>query len=83
MTPDEFNEKYKDFLEDRHYGMSISNEKVIDFLDKEFKKEIATNPEFSYSQIKTKFSYVRIYAETLDKATLYKWENDVQLILKE
>lgn len=60
MTDDEFNEKYKDFLEPGHYGCAIGDEACIAFLDKVF--EVATAAEgFSYSQLKWKFNMARIY----------------------
>lgn len=60
MTTTEFNDKYKAFLEDRHYGLDISSPEVIDYLDKEF-EILSTLPGFSYSQIKEKFGMARVY----------------------
>ena len=60
MTTTEFNEKYKAFLEDRHYGLDISCPEVIDYLDKEF-EELSKIQNFSYSQIKEKFGMARVY----------------------
>ena len=38
MTVDEFNEKYKDYLEPGHYGLAINDPDVIDYLDTQFEK---------------------------------------------
>lgn len=62
MTTVEFNEKYKDYLEDGHYGMSIPNEKVITALDKVFEQTLTKIPGFKYSQIKMKFNQARFYS---------------------
>ena len=52
---EEFNKKYSAYLEERFYGLDISHPEVVDYLDKEFEKEIEKNPAFQYSQIKMKF----------------------------
>ena len=79
-TPEEFNEKYKDFLEEGHYGMTLGNKDVLKYLDAEFSQEIKQNPDFSYSQIKDKWGMTRIYAETLDPSITYEWERSVDSI---
>lgn len=78
MNATQFNEKWEAYLEDRHYGMSLCSEEAIDYLDKEFEKEIEINPNFSYSQIKTKFNDVRIYANS---DNVDEWERQVKLII--
>jgi hypothetical protein len=60
MTTQEFNEKYKDYLEEGHYGLSISYPAVITYLDAMF-KELIKIPGFEYSQIKIKFDSSRFY----------------------
>ena len=80
MTSDEFNDKWGDYLEDMFYGMGISHEKVIEYLDSEFTKEIKTNTSFNYAQIKMKFGSSRVYANS-EKAT--KWENKINELIKE
>ena len=79
LTLEQFNAKYKNFLEDRFYGLAINNQKVIDYLDAEFEMEI-TNGDFQYSQIKTKFDSVRCYTNS-DKNS--KWESHIQELLKD
>jgi hypothetical protein len=62
MTAEDFNEKYKDYLESGHYGLALENSDVIEYLDKEF-QEFIKIPGFSYSQIKSKFSWFCFYNE--------------------
>jgi hypothetical protein len=66
MTAEEFNEKYKDFLEEGHYGLALRNEKAIKYLDNEF-QEFIKIPGFSYSQIKSKFNWFCFYNEGLSR----------------
>lgn len=62
MNCDQFNEKYKEYLEEGHYGMSIEHKKVIKLVDEKFQEWIKL-PGFAYTQIKLKFGYARVYAE--------------------
>lgn len=67
MTADEFNIKYKDYLEEGHYGLAIGDPAVVvEYLDSKFKEYIKI-PGFQYSQIKTKFNFICFYS-TLDSA---------------
>jgi hypothetical protein len=61
MTIEEFNEKYKNNLEDTFYGLSINIPSVIKFLDKIF-EDLVKIPDFKYSQIKMKFGSARFYS---------------------
>lgn len=74
----DFNKKWSKYLENGHYGLVINNQEVIDYLDKEFEKEVKQNPNFTYSQIKLKFGYSRVYAST-DK--IFEWEDEIDNIL--
>lgn len=76
---DAFNRKWKDYIEDNHYGMDIHHRGIIAFMDIEFKKEITVNPNFNYAQIKLKFNMARVYANS-DKTT--EWEDKIDSILK-
>jgi hypothetical protein len=67
MTAEQFNEKYKDYLEEGHYGLDIHVESFIVWLDEKF-QEFIKKPGFSYSQIKAKFGYGRFYCEGLTRA---------------
>lgn len=60
MTTQEFNNKYKDYLDDGHYGLDISYPSVIIYLDKIF-QDLIKIPGFKYSQIKLKFNSARFY----------------------
>jgi hypothetical protein len=60
MTAEEFNEKYEDFLEEGHYGLALDGNEVVAYLDSEF-QELIKIPGFSYSQIKSKFSWFCFY----------------------
>lgn len=62
MTADEFNAKYKDYLEEGHYGLDLHKEEVIAYLDEVF-QELIQIPGFKYSQIKSKFNWYCFYAE--------------------
>ena len=79
MTSEEFNKKYSAYLEERHYGLDIDHPEVVDYLDKEFEKEIEKNPEFQFSQIKMKFGSSRVYT-TSDKSS--EWENEIDRIFR-
>ena len=60
MTISEFNEKYKEYLEEGHYGLDISTPSIIQYLDEIFQGLIKI-PGFKYSQIKEKFNTSRFY----------------------
>jgi hypothetical protein len=79
MTTEEFNKKYSAYLEERFYGLDISHPEVVEYLDKEFEKEIEKNPAFQYSQIKMKFGSSRVYS-TSDKSS--EWENEIDRIFR-
>ena len=79
MTATDFNTKYKQYLEHRFYGLEIEHKEVIEYLDKEFEKEIQINPDFNYAQIKLKFGFSRVYANS-NKTN--EWENNINLIIK-
>jgi hypothetical protein len=59
-TAEQFNEKYKEYLEEGHYGMDIHYPSVIEYLDKVF-QDLIKIPKFKYSQIKLKFNDCRFY----------------------
>lgn len=61
MTTEEFNKKYNNFLGEGHYGMDITYPSVINYVDKEFSKEVENNKDFRYYQIKLKFGRARVY----------------------
>lgn len=60
MTCEEFNNKYKDYLEKDNYGLDIGYPSIINYLDGIF-KELIKIPGFEYSQIKEKYGSSRFY----------------------
>lgn len=80
MTVEQFNEKYKEYLEEGHYGLAIDDAKVIKYLDKKFQEFIQV-PGFSYSQIKLKFGMTRFYCEpwSIDNIEV---ENHINKLIK-
>jgi hypothetical protein len=61
MNAKEFNEKWRDHLEEGHYGLDIDIEEVVEYLDEQFEVIKSETPDFTYSQIKLKFSMARVY----------------------
>jgi hypothetical protein len=60
MTSKEFNTKYKDYLEEGHYGLDIDDPSITNYLDNQFQQLIKING-FKYTQIKLKFNSCRFY----------------------
>lgn len=87
MTASEFNEKYKEYLEEGHYGLDISTPSIIKYLDEMF-QDLIKIPGFKYSQIKEKFSTSRFYTnlyELIGKPGLIiinKVEETLNILLK-
>lgn len=79
MTSEQFNEKWKDRLEDGHYGMSIEIPEVVRYMDREFTAEAVSNPTFTYSQIKIKYREARVYATSGMTST---WEKGIDLLVR-
>ena len=79
MGLQEFNEKYKDYLEEGHYGLAIPDPDIVNYLDKEF-QELIKIPGFSYSQIKIKFDYVRFYCENVPLIERDRIQSNIQEI---
>ena len=66
MNAEQFNEKYKDYLEDGHYGLDLHKPEVIEYLDGEF-QELIKLPGFKYSQIKSKFNWFCFYCDGVSR----------------
>ena len=82
MTASEFNEKYKEYLEEGHYGLDISTPSIIKYLDEMF-QDLIKIPGFKYIQIKEKFNTSRFYTnlyELIGKPGLII-NNEVERIL--
>jgi hypothetical protein len=76
MTADQFNEKYKDHLEEGHYGLDFHSQNFVEWLDDKF-QEFIKKPGFKYSQIKSKFGYGRFYCEGLTIEEIQEVENKI------
>lgn len=61
MKQSEFNEKYKDYLSEGHYGLALINPLAIEYLDNKFQEYIKI-PDFKYQQIKSKWNSFCFYA---------------------
>lgn len=81
MTADEFNEKYKDYLEEGHYGLDIDNPTVIAMLDKFFTGWIEDSIDFKYTQIKLKFGTARAYITGVDQKTIETIEKAINILV--
>ncbi len=64
-TSKEFNEKYKDYIDEEHYGMDINEPSVLAYVDQIF-NDLTQIPGFKYQQIKTKFGLARVYTNLED-----------------
>jgi hypothetical protein len=59
-TTTEFNEKYKNYIDESHNGMDINEPSVIAYVDHIF-GDLTKIPGFKYQQVKTKFGLARVY----------------------
>jgi hypothetical protein len=80
-TPEEFNDKYKNYLEEGHYGLAIHSEEFITWLDNKF-QEFIKLPGFKYSQIKSKFGMGRFYCEGLSSEQVKEVEDKITELCK-
>lgn len=64
-TTTEFNEKYKDYIEEGHYGMEINEPSVLAYVNEIF-NDLTLIPGFKYQQVKTKFGLARVYTNLED-----------------
>ena len=81
MIVNEFNEKYKDYLEEGHYGLDVHDKDFIEWLDKKF-EEFIKEPLFKYSQIKEKFWMGRFYCDGLSEIQVKEVENKIEELYK-
>ena len=79
MTSEEFNQKYKDFLEEGHYGLALSKPEAIEYLDQVF-EELIKIPGFQYSQIKSKWNYFCFYNNGVSAEKTAEIENRLKEI---
>lgn len=59
-TSKEFNEKYKEYIEEGHYGMDINESSVLAYVDQIF-NDLKEIPGFKYQQVKIKYGLSRVY----------------------
>ena len=64
-TSKEFNEKYKEYIEEGHYGMDINEPSVLAYVDQIF-NDLTKIPGFQFSQVKTKYGMARVYTNVDD-----------------
>lgn len=64
-TIEEFNDKYKEYIDEDHYGMDINEPAVLSYVDQIF-IDLTQIPGFKYQQIKTKFGLARVYTNLDD-----------------
>lgn len=85
MTIDEFNERWKDYLESGHYGLDIDIPTVIEYLDSEFENKLTKLPGFTYSQIKLKFGQARFYfhCDEFDWSVSSEIESNINKLVKD
>jgi hypothetical protein len=76
MTTQEFNNKYKDYLVPKYYGLTIQDDSVIAFLDNIF-IDLTKLPSFKYYQIKMKFGQCRFYSEGITRTLEYLIEQEI------
>jgi hypothetical protein len=79
MTINEFNAKYINYLEKGHYGLDLDKPEAIEYLDKKF-QEFIKIPEFSYSQIKSKFNYFSFYCSGISVEEVIEVQNKLKEI---
>ena len=89
MTSKEFNQKYKDYLEEGHYGLDINIPSVVEYLDSIFEYGLTFLPGFKYHQIKLKFNMARFYFDTdlnpksLEHTISNRVESEINRLVKE
>lgn len=79
MNKQEFNNKYKAFLEPGHYGCALERPEALKYLDDEF-QELTKIPGFQFSQIKGKFSSFRFYCEGVHRDKVAEIEETLKQI---
>ncbi len=79
MTTQQFNEKYKPFLEEGHYGLDLAKPEAITYLDERF-QEFTQRPDFKYAQIKSKFNWFCFYADGITTEERTEVENKLKEI---
>lgn len=81
MEAAEFNEKYRQYLEEGHYGLAVHNSEFVTWLDGKF-QEFVKIEGFKYSQIKAKFGMGRFYCEGITREQEIEVENKISDLCK-
>lgn len=82
MTTQDFNEKWKDYLEEGFYGLAIPHPKVVEYLEEVFSNELTKDPNFKFKQIKVKFHWTCFYSNAPMEVN-QRIEDTINEILKE
>jgi len=81
MTIEEFNSKYVGYLTNGYKGLTIDNQRIIDYLDIEILNQTLNQSNFEYQEISIKngFANVKTYAPPQQNKI---WENNINKLLK-
>lgn len=82
MTNEEFNKKWFKYLEHRQYGLDIENETITNYLDSKFTELKESHPDFTYSQIKLKFGFPRVYIDHVEYEVTSNIEKEIYKLLQ-
>jgi len=82
FTVKDFNKKYSDYIADGFYGLAISDEKVIYYLDKIFEELKTIYPSFICYQIKLKFGQAVVYMDNIPQDKIFEMEKNINELLK-
>ena len=82
ISVEDFNEKYKNYLEEHQYGLALDNPRAIKYLDQEF-QELIKIPGFQYSQIKGKYGHFCFYADNVPSEKMAEIETNLKQIYNE
>jgi hypothetical protein len=82
MQPDIFDLKWDSRCEHGHYGLAINDPEVITLVDETFTLWEQLYPDFTFSQIKTKFNSVRVYCENVPYELTRELEQKIEQIIK-
>jgi hypothetical protein len=83
MTVLEFDSKWRKRLEPSHYGLTIGSGDIVKLIDSYFERWSKSYPDFTYSQIKLKFGYPRIYCENIPSNEINDLEGKILSILND
>lgn len=82
MNHIEFNERYKQYLEDGYPGLEIREPSLISYLNYEF-NELKKITDFKYRQIKEKYGYYVLYCSGVSKYKVKQIEDNLLKIKKD